>query len=72
VEAAVLGRDDEREVALLHERVGAARAVVALDLVPAEREPLVGVDDAGGQHPDFGGGRRVISRLVGVHLIILP
>jgi hypothetical protein len=72
VESAVLGRDDEREVALLNVGVGAAGAVAALDLVPAEREPLVGVDDAGRQHPDFGVWGRVISRLVGVHPIILP
>jgi hypothetical protein len=72
VEAVVLGRDDQREVPLHHVRVAAPGAVVALDLVPAEGEPLVGVDDAGGQHPDFGGGRRVIPLLVVAHPIIVP
>jgi hypothetical protein len=44
VEAVVLSRDDEREVGLLHERVGAARAVPPLDLVAAQPHPAVLVD----------------------------
>ena len=53
VEAVVLGRDDQREVAFLDERVGAARAVAPLDLVPAQPHPVVLVDDAGGEHADI-------------------
>ena len=44
VEAVVLGRDDEREVALLYVSVGAAGAVAPLDVVPPEPHPVVLVD----------------------------
>src|SRR5690242_19208364 len=52
VEAVILGRDDQREVALLHERVGAAGAVAPFDLVPAQPYPAVLVDHARGEHAD--------------------
>src|SRR6201999_1245934 len=52
VEAVVLGRDDQREVALLHERVGAAGAVAPFDLVPAQPNPVVLVDHARSEHAD--------------------
>ena len=47
VETAPLGRDDQREVGLVHGRVGAAGAVPPLDLVLAQRDPAVPVDDPG-------------------------
>jgi bifunctional non-homologous end joining protein LigD len=52
VKAVVLGRDDHREVGLLHVRVGAARPVPPLDLVPPQPHPRVLVDDAGGEPAD--------------------
>jgi hypothetical protein len=52
VEAVVLGRDDQREVGLLDERVRAARTVAPLDLVTAQAHPVVLIDDAGGEHAD--------------------
>src|SRR5262249_27566356 len=52
VEAVVLGRDDQREVALLHESVGAAGAVAPFDLVAAQPDPGVPVAHAGGEHAD--------------------
>ena len=53
VEAVVFGRDDQREVGLLDERVRAAGPVAPLDLVPAQAHPVVFVDDAGGEHADI-------------------
>ena len=52
VEAVVLGRDDQREVGLLDERVRAARTVAPLDLVPAQAHPAVFVDDPGSERAD--------------------
>jgi bifunctional non-homologous end joining protein LigD len=52
VEAVVLGRDDDREVGLLHERVGPAGAVAPFDLVQAQPHPLILVDHASAEPAD--------------------
>jgi hypothetical protein len=46
VETAVLRRDDQREVIALDDRVGSLGPVGALDLVPAQPCPVIGIDDA--------------------------
>jgi hypothetical protein len=66
VEPAAFGRDDQGEVAPLYNGVGAPGPVTALDLVAAEPDPVVDVDDAAGEGPDLGLVR------VGVHRIIVP
>ena len=53
VEAVVLGRDDQREVGFLDERVGAAGAVAPFDLVPAQPHPRVLVDHPRIERPDI-------------------
>src|SRR5262249_58219782 len=69
VEAAVLGRNDQGEVVSLDDGVRAAGSVAALDLVPAEPDPGVGVDDAAVERPDLGVG---LVRRFRVHRSILP
>ncbi len=54
VETAVLGRDDQREVVALDDRVGSPRPVGSLDLVPAQPCPVIGIDDAARKRPDLG------------------
>ena len=53
VETVILGGDDQGEVAPLYDRVGAAGSVAALDVVLAEPDPVVGVDDAAGDRADL-------------------
>jgi hypothetical protein len=64
VEAIAFGRDDQGEIGLLHERVAAARAIPALDLVLAEPHPAVLVDDAGRERADI---RAVHLAVVAAH-----
>src|SRR5450631_1286900 len=47
-----VGRDDDRKVRLVHDRVAAAAAVSPLDLIPAQHHPGVLVDEAGGDGAD--------------------
>src|SRR6185437_15565438 len=52
VEPVRLGRDDQREVRLVDDRIDAGRAVRPADLVLPQRQPRVPVDLAGGHPPD--------------------
>src|ERR1700691_4977361 len=52
VKAVVLGRDDERVVGLLDERVGAAGAVAPFNLVQPQPHPVILVDDSGRERAD--------------------
>src|SRR5579863_5933068 len=66
VEPAAFGGDDNGEVASLYDGVGASGPGTALDLVSAEPDPVVGVDNAAGDGPDLG-----LVRVV-VHGLIVP
>jgi hypothetical protein len=67
VEPAAFGGNDHGEVASLYDGVGAPGPVTALDLVSAEPDPVVGVDNAAGEGLDLW------LVLVVVHrLIVLP
>jgi bifunctional non-homologous end joining protein LigD len=75
VEAAVLGRDDQGEVRLVDERVAAPRPVPALDLVLAQPDPGIGVDDPAGQRanirdPGPGGHRVGCHRVAGLQCAV--
>jgi bifunctional non-homologous end joining protein LigD len=65
VEAVVLDRDDQCEVGLVDERVGAARPVPPFDVVPAQPHPLVFVDHPGCERANIGPVRRRGHRLTG-------
>ena len=54
VEPAAFGGNDHGEVASLYDGVGAPGPVTALDLVSAEPDPVVGVDNAAGEGLDLG------------------
>jgi hypothetical protein len=69
VETVVFGRDDQGEVVSLDDGVRAAGSVAALNVVLAEPDPGVGIDDAAAERPDFGVGLAIRFRM---HRIILP
>jgi hypothetical protein len=64
VEPAAFGGNDHGEVASLYDGVGAPRPVTALDLVSAEPDPVVGVDNAAGEGLDLWLVRVVVHRLI--------
>ena len=66
VESAAFGGNDDGEVAPFYDGVGAPGPVAALDVVLADADPVVRVDDAAREGPDLRVGR------VTVHRIIVP
>jgi bifunctional non-homologous end joining protein LigD len=59
VEAVVFGRDDQREVRLLHERVSTPGTVAPFDLVPAQPHPGVLIDHPRAEPADIRSARPV-------------
>jgi hypothetical protein len=53
MEAAILGRDHEREVVPDDDGVGPRGPVPELDLVPPEPDPGIGVHDVAGERADI-------------------